>query len=294
MITKPMLAAALTADDIQSLVYPMVATPKLDGIRCLIVDGGALSRKFKQIPNVFIRETLKGLPDGLDGELIVGNNFQDCSSGIMSRGGEPDFVYWVFDYVKKSLDKYYSDRLIDLAECVDELKHPRVKFVQVKLVHSYEDLVTYEDAALAAGYEGVILRTMHSPYKCGRSTVKQGWLLKIKRFVDAEAQIIGFEEMMHNENELEQDELGHAKRSSAKAGKVPAGTLGKFLVRDQKTGIEFAVGTGKGLTHDLRRQIWNTRALYLGKLIKYKYQPHGVKEAPRTPIWLGFRDRDDT
>jgi DNA ligase-1 len=294
MITKPMLAAAIAAKDVASLPYPMLATPKFDGIRCLIVGQEALSRKFKLIPNRFVREQLKGLPDNLDGELIVGKTFQDCSSGIMSHGGDPDFTYWVFDYVKESLERYYSDRLMDLAYCVDELKHPRVQFVPVKVIKSEEDLNVYEASVLANGFEGVILRTMHSPYKCGRSTVSQRWLLKIKRFTDAEAEIIGFEEMMHNENELEQDDLGYAKRSSAKGGKVPAGTLGKFLVKDPETGIKFAVGTGRGLTYELRQQIWDTRASYLGQLIKYKFQPHGVKEAPRTPIWLGFRHQDDS
>jgi hypothetical protein len=33
-------------------------------------------------------------------------------------------------------------------------------------------------------------RSPHSPYKCGRSTEREAWLLKIKRFEDAEAVVL--------------------------------------------------------------------------------------------------------
>ena len=32
----------------------------------------------------------------------------------------------------------------------------------------------------------------------------------------------------------------------------------------------------------------------MGTLVKYKFQPHGVKVAPRCPVFLGFRDSTDT
>ena len=43
-----------------------------------------------------------------------------------------------------------------------------------------------------------------------------------KRFEDFEAQVTGFIEQMTNTNVAEKDELGHSKRSSAKAGMVGA------------------------------------------------------------------------
>jgi DNA ligase-1 len=132
-------------------------------------------------------------------------------------------------------------------------------------------------------------------YKLGRSTLKQGWLLKIKRFLDGEAEVIGFTEQLSNTNEKEINELGLSKRSSKKAGMVPAGRLGEFKVRELKTGVEFEVGTGLGLTLEMRQQIWDNQASYLGKIIKYKHQPSGAKEngKPRFPVWLGFRHTDD-
>jgi len=290
-ITKPM-----TADKVQidKVIYPVIATPKLDGIRCLKIDGKVLSRSFKPIANVFIRETLTELlHEGMDGEIMSGETFGECSSNVMGRKGEPDFVYNAFDMVSSELDEPYLDRLVKLRRTVDAINDPRVRYVQEVVIGTEAELLSYEGQCLDAGYEGIMLRHPDGPYKCGCSTVRQGWLMKFKRFVDSEAVIIGFEEQMHNENELTKDELGHAKRSSAKAGKVPAGTLGKFLVRDLTTGVELAIGTGLGLTFEIRQEVWDNRDKYMGKLVKYKSQPTGVKDKPRFPIWLGFRSPDD-
>jgi DNA ligase-1 len=42
-----------------------------------------------------------------------------------------------------------------------------------------------------------------------------------------------------------------------------------------------------------RREVWKDPDAYIGKIIKYKYQAIGSKDAPRIPIFLGFRDERD-
>ena len=65
-----MLAAS--CDDIDQLRYPLLATQKIDGIRCLIIDGVAMSRSLKPIPNRYIQSIIgKREYNGLDGELVV-------------------------------------------------------------------------------------------------------------------------------------------------------------------------------------------------------------------------------
>ena len=54
LIEKPMLSA--TCKDSSQLVYPVLVTPKLDGIRCLVKDTGVVSRTLKPIPNKYIRK----------------------------------------------------------------------------------------------------------------------------------------------------------------------------------------------------------------------------------------------
>lgn len=295
MLTRPMLAETL--DVLEAIKFPVLVSPKLDGIRCLKIDSKALSRKFKPIPNHFTRNWIEAnLPDGIDGELlIVGKTFNEVQSGIMSEDGEPEFEFWAFDMVNKSLSEPFQiryERLADYLTCLYDVSD-KVKLVPHKLVHNVEELLAFEEECLAKDYEGVMLRSPDGGYKCGRSTLKQAWLLKLKRFADSEALVLGFEELQTNNNEKVVNELGLSKRSSHKAGKVGAGTLGKFKVRDINSGVEFEIGTGEGLTQALRKEIWDNRDAYLGKLVKYKYQPAGQKNLPRFPVWLAFRDERD-
>lgn len=293
MITKPMLAE--TCEDFSSLKFPVLATPKLDGIRCLVIGGKALSRKFKEIPNRYIQKLVSQLPEGLDGELMLRwrmdegyPTFQQITSAVMSEDGEPEFVYNVFDYVKNGLAYPYSARMNDLRALV------LPEYVQKVLPVSVGDLEQLEDTEklyLKAGYEGVMVRSYEGPYKCGRSTVREGYLLKIKRFKDAEARVMGFVARMHNTNEAKKDELGHTKRSSAKAGLVAMETLGTLVVEDVKTGVIFEIGTG--FDDATRKEIWTHPAKYRNRLVKYKSQEIGTKDKPRFPVFLGFRDRRD-
>ena len=290
-IKKPMLAG--TIENINILTYPVIVSKKLDGIRCLKINGEVLSRSLKQIPNEYINRTLKKLlPDGIDGEILVGKNFQDCTHGVMSIDGEPDFTYWAFDFVM-NLSHPYSNRLEQLSREVKKINDSRVKYVPTTIITNKEELSAYEEKTLQEGFEGVMVRSINGPYKCGRSTLNEGYLLKLKRFVDSEAEILGLEEMFHNANEAKTNELGRTHRSSAQDGKIPMGKLGKFLVRDLKSGVEFSVGTGIGLTMELRQEIWDHQKKYVGKIIKYKSQPFGVKAAPRIPVFIGFRDKKD-
>lgn len=291
MITRPMLAVA--AEDLEKIVFPVLCSPKLDGIRALKIDGKILSRSFKHIPNLYIRSVVESrLPDGVDGELLVGNTFHESSSGVMTQDGKPDFKYAIFDYVVDNLRKPYVDRLKDLYALLASINDKHFCTVPQVFAHSVQELVLFEQKFIDEGYEGLMLRSLDSPYKCGRSTAKEGFLLKMKRFEDSEALILGYEEQMHNTNEAKKDAFGKTERSQAKDGLVPKGVLGTLLVKDTKTGIEFKIGTG--FDDDQRLKMWINRTTLPGLLVKYKYQPSGVKEAPRFPTFLSFRHPDDT
>lgn len=280
-ITRPMLASRIDALD--ELKYPYLGTPKLDGIRALRIEKGFVSRSFKDIPNKYVREKCLKLAIGLDGELIT-TDFNSTSSAIMGYEGEPNFKYYVFDYVKDSLNKSYSDRIEDLKNI--DLPDFCIKILPV-YISDRNDLNRYFDKFMAEGYEGIILRPVHSPYECKRSKN----LLKIKCWHDAEAEIIGFEQKRHNENEKGKDNFGHSKRSSNKENIFLVETLGSLVVKDVKTGIEFKIGTG---FDDIgRSEIWKAQKSYLGELVKYKYQKEGMKDKPRFPVFLGMRHEDD-
>jgi DNA ligase-1 len=298
MITRPMKGEELEIENdemLDSLNYPLLGTPKLDGIRSVKQGGRALSSSFKDIPNLYVQKKMKPLPEGLDGELIVNaDSFNQVQSGIMSEDGEPDFQFYVFDYVSVSLTQPYQDRI----EALKKLSLPSfcIKLIPTVL-NNKEELIAYEKKCLDEGYEGIMVRSPDGPYKCGKATVNQGWLLKVKRFKDSEAVIIGFEEQQENTNEKTVNELGKSTRSKHKAGMVLKNTLGKFLVREVGEtpwkGREFAIGTGEGLGIKLRQEVWDNKDKYLGKIVTYKYQEYGIKELPRLPIWKSFRDPRD-
>lgn len=282
---KPMLAG--TVRDLSTLRFPMLATPKLDGIRCVTPRGEALSRSLKPIPNQYIAATLRGAAR-LDGELTVGDTFQSSTSGVMSEDGEPDFTYTVFDYISEGVP--YETRMEILKTCEKVYGGPRLKFLYPEKVPTLEALEAIAARHLEQGYEGTMLRTPDGPYKFGRSTEREGWLLKLKPMEDEEAVVIGFEEQLHNTNAATRNALGRLERSSHKAGKVGKDTLGKLLLASKKWG-EFAVGTG--FDDALRAKIWANQKAYLGKTVKFKYQNFGIKDKPRLPVFLGFRDARD-
>lgn len=287
MITRPMLAA--TVKNVSEIRFPVACTPKLDGIRCLILGGKALTRKFKEIPNRHIRSVLESLPiEGFDGEIMVPNaGFNDIQSHVMSRDGTPEFEYWVFDCVRQDLQQPYMQRIADLAAA----KAPQfVRKLSPTICNNVQELEALEQSYIDQGFEGIIIRSLDGPYKCNRSTLREGYLLKLKRFLDAEGVIVGFEERMHNDNVAEKDELGHTKRSSSKDNMIPTGMLGAVVVKTPE-GIEFSIGTG--FDDSLRQKIWDDQQDYLGKVVKYKYQPSGVKEKPRFPVYLGIRAEEE-
>lgn len=303
LIKEPMLAGK-EDDPVKfeaALTFPLYASPKLDGIRAVVLENGVYSRKLLKIPNPHVQDIL--FPDfyeGLDGELIVGKPYAEdvyrqTNSGVMTQSGQPNFKFYVFDDVlHQSIPFEQRHQLLrDRVESLRVLGHDGwLVIVTQVLVHNMAQLLAFEERCLARGYEGVMLRSPGGLYKQGRSTMKQGWLIKMKRFTDAEAECIGYQELTHNDNEATTNELGRTKRSSHKANKRAGGTLGSLLCRTPE-GVEFRVGGGKGLTQALRAELWAEKESLIGRLVKYSSLPVGVKDRPRHPKFIGFRSELD-
>lgn len=290
----PMLAAKV---DAAKLVFPLMASPKIDGVRVTCWDRAVLTRSLKDLPNNFVRGEL-GLAQlhGMDGELVVGpaNDpavFRTTSSGVMSHEGEPRFTLHVFDLVGLETFKErftILQKVVKQVRVIDQLK---IEVVPHQMVMSMQELSALEEHYLAEGYEGLMLRNPQGQYKHGRSTVSEGGLLKLKRFLDAEAEILSVQQLMHNTNEAKRNATGHLERSSHQAGKVGLAQLGALHVRDLKTKVAFDIGTGFTLAQ--RKELWKMRSALKGKIVNYRYFAGGVKDKPRFPVFHGFRDRLD-
>ena len=68
---------------------------------------------------------------------------------------------------------------------------------------------------------------------------------------------------------------------------VPTGLLGALVVIWK--GQELRIGTG--FTMEQRKALWEDPPI--GKLAKFKYLKAGMKDLPRHPVWIGFRDWRD-
>lgn len=291
-VVKPMLAS-----DVEDTVvkYPVYASHKLDGIRALIIDGVPTSRNGKPIRNKFVQAYFKKHAkacEGLDGELIVGpayakDVFQVTSSGVMSSDGEPNFEFFVFDYHDRPNDTYEQR----YARLKGSTYPTRVKVLDQVIVTNDAEMVEFKEASLSLGYEGLILRAINGRYKYGRSSAREGLLLKVKDFSDSEATVVGFEELLSNQNPKTKDVFGDSERSSHKANMVPMNMLGSLIVKHPDYANTFGIGTG--FTHEMRQEIWNNRKKYMGKLAKFKHLEVSVKDVPRFPVFLGWRDKAD-
>jgi len=297
-IIKPMKGVHY---DPATLQFPVLASPKLDGFRCIAVNGEARSNTNKTFPNLFIKKYLHRPEfNGFDNEIIVGKPYaldvyNKTSSGVTSIQGEPDFGLYMFD-TWDNYDLPFSERneyFYDKASKFNNVLSAaglmrKVRVLPQTLLNSLEELDEYESERVGEGYEGVMLRSLDGKYKFGRSTAKQGWLLKVKRFVDAEAVIVGFEELMHNENEAYINEQGHTKRSSEKAGKVASGILGSYICQSPLWEGTFRVGCGS-MKADERKARFDSFEQDKGKTITFKHFPHGSKDKPRHAIFRYFR-----
>lgn len=300
---KPMLSGK-APEDLRTLHYPLVVSPKYDGIRAIVLNGVVVSRNLKPIPNKRVQHLFgKQELEGYDGELIVGEPtdkdcFRNTTSGVMSEDGFPDVRFFVFDRIVGG---------VSWVERFPTSHHDNVVNVPHYICDNEEHIVNLENQWLREGYEGLMIRDPHGPYKYGRSTTREGWLLKLKRFEDSEAVVVGMEEKMHNANEATINALGHTERTSHQENLVPMDTMGALVVRDIKTGVEFNIGTG--FTDEDRKWWWNHTIDYHSSMlnnggefrtviastlvVKYKFFPSGSKDKPRFPTYLGIRSKDD-
>ena len=287
---RPLLAEPVT--DFAALKYPLAISPKLDGIRAINLGNGLGSRNLKPIPNQHVQSLLGG-PDTLwfDGELICGDPtakdvYNQTYRAVMSKEGEPNVTFYLFDHVRYPNDGF-TERLKRLP---NPLPRNCVR-VEQRVVSTYESLLEWEEKYLQMGYEGLMARSLDGRYKYGRSTEREGILLKVKRMSTDEAEVLDVIELEHNLNEATVDALGHTKRSSHQENKVPGGIMGALQVKDLKTGCVFNIGTG--FDTEARAWFWENRLDVKGRIVSYNHFLVGRKDLPRFPSYKGFRSKED-
>ncbi len=294
-MSKPFRIMKCDPVDPKYLRYPLYVFPKFNGFRGYTKDGVVYTASNKPFKNKLLQAEFGGIDD-LDGEFVVGdpsdghNSLEKTSSVVTSQKPIDDLRFYVFDWIgglsypfKVRIGCIVGDGFMARYVC-------KVIRAPYEIAHCWEDVLRIERRYVEAGWEGVITRDPEAPYKCGRSTAREAYMGKLKQFIDAEFEIIGFEERMHNTNEATTNERGLTQRSSAKDGKVGRGDLGALICRT-KEGHTFNVGTG--FNDAQRADFWSFRNQLLGQLAKVKYHAVGSNTVPVLPVFLQIRQVED-
>lgn len=285
---RPMKACN-APENLNSLDYShLYIQPKYDGLRAIIWEGVVYSNQLKPLPNKDLQARF-GWMMGVDCEITIGaptdsDHFNRVTSAVMTEEGDHEFYLQIHDFFIPGAAFWSRWEM-----CCGFVNggERSCGLTPTTLVRNAEELQDCHHFNLRTGAEGSMLRDGRMHYKYGKSTVSEQALLKIKPFIDGEALIIGFQEAQANDNEAIINELGLLKRSHHAANKRGLDTLGSILVRDVKSGVRFAIGTG--FDAKLRKEIWENMRSHLGRIVRYKHQEYGALNLPRSPVFTGFR-----
>jgi DNA ligase-1 len=319
MTFKAMLASDFDENKIK---FPCFLQPKIDGVRAINLNGGLTGRSLKKHKNLHATAFFSHpMFLGFDGEMVAAeathpNLCSLTSSALGTIKGEPALTWWLFDYITPDTAHLpYSSRyeiLVDRVAILQSMPESRELAGSLRVVpshwcHTFLSVEDLDAQWLDEGYEGSIIRDPHGAYKQGRSTVKEGGLLRIKRFIDFEFEVLELIEGQTNENEAQTNELGRTFRSTHQENMSPNGMVGAMMGRILGDVVVKESGADKilfpkdsvvkvsagSMPHYDRVNYFRNPDQIVGKIAKGKTFPKGVKDKPRFPTFLSLRSAED-
>lgn len=268
----PMLAQTYKDTKFAKL-WPTVAysQPKVDGIRCIISTKGAFTRKGKPfIPEVVahIIAEIENLPDDvyLDGELILpmegGYSFQETMTAIKKFDPErsPLLQYIIYDYYDVDYPNLTFEERFNTLALMKEDEGVSVKLLETNAITHIDQIKKHFDEAIAAGYEGLMIR-LNTPYAVNQ---RSSGLLKYKEFEDSEYEIVN----------IVQGEGSYVRAAI-------------FVCKLPDSDITFNVNF-KCSMQEKQRMFINQQD-YIGQQLTVKYQGLSEDNVPRFPVGLAIR-----
>ena len=244
---------------------------KLDGVRVLAVcKGGKVElfsrngKQFHNFPHIIeeIEAVLAAKPAPydcvLDGE-VMSADFQDLMKQLQRKDGKKatDAVLHLFDFIpltdflagswdkpqttRSNYVKYWVLENNDILEHVVACEWEDVDLDTPEGEQRFKDI---NAAAVAGGYEGVMIKDVTAPYECKRS---HAWL-KAKPFIEVTLEVVGVEE-------------GTGRNE---------GRLGAIVCHGQDDGKDIRVNVGSGFTDDNRTVFWSGRNALIGQLVEVR------------------------
>ena len=246
---------------------------KLDGVRVLAVmtkttvnlysRNGKPFDNFPQIVDALediknkFAKLFQACPHGfvLDGE-IIGESFQALMKQAQRKTDvqTDGMTYSVFDVVPLAdfergfwnaqqykrlaiLEEYRA--VFESTGCVHIMDGIEVDLATAE---GHDILKRYSTDAVAAGFEGIMIKSLDAPYECRRSTFWMKW----KPTITVDLNIVGFEE-------------GTGRN---------AGRLGAIICEGDDNGRRINVNVGSGLSDANRDEYWSARDQLLGNVIE--------------------------
>lgn len=257
------------------LVFPVDVQPKLDGVRCMAYweDGQVvlMSRGGKTYDVAHVVQALeKILPIDFvaDGELYIhGKALQDIIHLVKSPGIDEqlDVEYMVFDGFRiGEEDAKWCERKCNTFNIFgnwDGLSGYPIQFVKTQTCTNEEELYQKLSEFENEGFEGVIIRLLDGVYELGHRSRS---LWKLKNFQDAEFVIVGAEE----------------------GSGIDIGTV--IWVCALPNGGTFKARP-KG-TREQRKEWFDNKEKYFGKLLTVKYQGMSNDDVPIFPVGIAVRE----
>ena len=280
---------------LETVKYPVRVEPKLDGLRCIAIKRAGkvtfFTRNGTELDSMpKIKEALEEAKFDnvvLDGEGMAAD-WNESASVMMSKTQKDDsnLYYNVFDamplvdWENQECTLPYIERCKIVHEvvlaCVDFTQNatPRVRQVPHIMAQNEDELKAYFKRCMDDGFEGVMLKTLDTPYKFKRSDN----ILKLKPCVTYEGVIVGHYE--------------------GRRGTKREGLFGGFEVV-LPNGVITRVGGGfnDALKADVQLTGPDT---FLGKIVEIEAQPDPLTKdgltvdgKARFPVFTRFRDEGD-
>lgn len=279
--------------------------PKLDGVRVLmmVIPGesegvtticysrnGKVFENFSHIEeqvsqnfNKLARGHMNALIDGfvLDGE-VIGNTFQELMRQARRKENvqAEDSVFNIFDIIPLSDFRrgHWNAQLEKRVKILDNVRHVIDNMPNVELLpHIMVDLDTaagqdqlhrYAKDQVNAGFEGIMIKDLNSPYECKRNTFWMKW----KPTITVDLEVVGVEE-------------GTGRNE---------GRLGALVCAGLDDGKEISVNVGSGFSDDDRDNYWRDSNMVIGRtaeiLCDVITQNQDGTYSLRFPRFIRFRD----
>jgi len=263
-------------EKIDKLEFPIIAQPKLDGIRCLKIKKSLIGRNGKSISNEKLYEYLKDVFNEenyiFDGELYSHElTFNDILSQINSDNKElhPSIKYTTYDLLtldewkNKKCETNYNDRWMKIKNFINSKEN--CEWIGGIVCESLKQLNEYYEKCLSDGYEGIMVKDPKGKYEWKR--VKQHIMGKIKPTEDFDLIIKDFQE-------------GEGRNEKS---------LGAFIC--DFNGISVKVGSG--FDDKQRKEFWENKNNLLNTWITVKAQEITKDGSLRFPVFVRIRDNKE-